>query len=131
MKALLGFAAVLIGVGTAAQTSPKFQTRTQLGKSLDLTIKDSLPQKLIRPFQLWQQNGGTTILSLRNQKDYQGQPLYLGETRLGPVYTLPQDNMPCIMPSIANSNMPNPSDKSVLRKPIDPGIYMNRKTVIK
>jgi hypothetical protein len=49
---------------------------------------------------------------------------YLGESAYGPVYALPQDNMPCIMPALAGRGMPNGATPKALQEPIDPGIYI-------
>jgi hypothetical protein len=52
----------------------------------------------------------------------------LGHPHLGPVYALPQSNMPCIMPDLDVHNlMPNASDGRELRNPIDPGIIPEKK----
>lgn len=52
----------------------------------------------------------------------------LGQSHLGPVYALPQSNMPCIMPNLNIHNlMPNASDGRELRNPIDPGILPEKK----
>jgi len=43
------------------------------------------------------------------------------------VIALPQDNMPCVVPNMAFwKAMPNASNKIILEKPIDRGIYLNK-----
>ena len=45
----------------------------------------------------------------------------LGGQRLA---LLPQDNMPCLRPDMRNyRKMPNAGDSSILKHPVDPGIY--------
>lgn len=52
----------------------------------------------------------------------------IGQSHLGPVYALPQSNMPCIMPDLNVHNlMPNASDGRELRQPMDPGILPEKK----
>jgi hypothetical protein len=124
MKAILGFA-LLVGMQASAQAELKSQPNVQFGQRFNFPAKDSVPEGLKQRFQLWKQNGGSATLQLLNGRNDQT-PHYIGETKLGPVYALPQDNMPCIMPSIAGGKMPNPSGKNILTNPIDPGIYLRR-----
>jgi hypothetical protein len=52
----------------------------------------------------------------------------IGQSHLGPVYGLPQSNMPCIMPDLNVHNlMPNASDGRELRQPLDAGILPEKK----
>jgi hypothetical protein len=52
----------------------------------------------------------------------------IGQSHLGPVYALPQSNMPCIMPDLkAHNLMPNASDGRELREPVDAGILPEKK----
>lgn len=47
------------------------------------------------------------------------------------VTTLPLDKMPCVVPNMKNHTaMPNVGDSSILKHPIDPGIYAYKRRFI-
>jgi len=49
----------------------------------------------------------------------------VGTSKLGKLYALPNSNMPCIVPDMKQfQSMPNIGDKTILEKPIDPGILL-------
>jgi hypothetical protein len=53
----------------------------------------------------------------------------IDSNKLGIVYALPLDNMPCIVPDMeAHRTMPNAGNKGMLKNPVDPGIYSRQRT---
>ena len=65
--------------------------------------------------------------SIPNLMRFKKKPSIINVNREGMVIALPQDNMPCIVPNMAFwKAMPNASNKTILEKPIDRGIYLNK-----
>lgn len=98
----------------------------QVNKQKELMQKLKLQEQLRKgnpklQEQLIKGNSKTTVV-ITNPR--QGRVVTYSEQR---VTTLPQDNMPCIVPNMNFYRvMPNASDSTILKYPIDPGIYVQK-----
>jgi len=98
--------AAFITAGILCAMQASGQKLKQWEPSLLDSIKVSLPKDGLRPV-------------LTKKKEWKK----IGESRLGAIYELPQDRMPCIVPNMEMyRQMPN-SGQELLNRPIDPQIY--------
>lgn len=120
MKAVLLFFGLSAALGSLAQDGRydwelKSESRSIVKPLPRYGVRDTLPPVTIDSMFKSRNINLNAIMDKRR---------YIGESTNGPVYALPQDNMPCIMPALAGHGMPNGATPKVLQKPIDPGIYI-------
>ena len=90
-------------------------------KSHQLTI---IPPMTIMPPKTERRRPGS-IPNVSPQFQYKPRIIDANEQRI--VIALSQDNMPCIVPNMKLVKaMPNAGDKSMLERPTDPGIYLQK-----
>ena len=115
MKPVFVFLLISLSISAVAQDK-RYDFKAKDG--LRFNLKDSLTLKKLLSNKMSTESRANLHQQLK--------PKYLITTRLGPLYALPLDNMPCIMPDLLAYNMPNGATDYLLRNPIDRGIYFGK-----